>query len=116
MLKDDGRILVVAPNRTGLWAHRDSTPFGQGQPYSRPQLNRLLASAMFRPERCETALFVPPTGFQPVLNTAKLWEAVGHALVPHLAGVTLTEAVKDTYAALPVTAPAMRRVVFSEAA
>ena len=30
VLKDDGRLLVVAPNRMGLWAHVDSTPFGQG--------------------------------------------------------------------------------------
>src|SRR5208283_4529115 len=34
VLKDDGRLLLVAPNRTGLWAHLDTTPFGHGQPYS----------------------------------------------------------------------------------
>ncbi len=115
VLKDDGRILVVAPNRTGLWAHADSTPFGQGQPYSRGQLSRLLAAAMFRAERHDTALFVPP-GAAWLLRTAGLWEAVGHALMPHLAGVTITEAVKDAYAGLPVMAPARRRVVLSEAA
>jgi SAM-dependent methyltransferase len=116
VLKDDGRALLVAPNRSGLWAHIDTTPFGQGQPYSRPQLNRLLASAMFRAERTETALFVPPTRLAPILRLAPLCETIGHAIAPHLAGVTLTEAVKDTYAALPVTAPAKRRVLFSEAA
>jgi SAM-dependent methyltransferase len=115
VLKDDGRILVVAPNRTGLWAHADRTPFGQGQPYSRGQLNRLLASGMFRAERQDTALFVPPASSW-LLRTAPLWESVGHALAPHLAGVTITEAVKDTYAAMPLVAPARRRVVLSEAA
>jgi hypothetical protein len=45
-----------------------------------------------------------------------MWEKLGHAIAPELAGVTLTEAVKDAYAALPVTAPVKRRVVFSEAA
>ena len=30
VLKDDGRLLVVAPNRVGMWAHVESTPFGQG--------------------------------------------------------------------------------------
>jgi len=116
VLKDDGRVMVVAPNRTGLWAHVDSTPFGQGQPYSRGQLDRLLASAMFRPERRDAALFTPPTSVGLVLRFAQAWEAVGRAVFFDLAGVLLTEAVKDTYAALPVYAPAKRRVVLSEAA
>jgi SAM-dependent methyltransferase len=116
VLKDDGRILVVAPNRTGLWAHMDSTPFGQGRPYSRSQINNLLASAMFRPERRDTALFTPPTSWPAILRLTRMWEKLGHAIAPELAGVTLTEAVKDAYAALPVTAPVKRRVVFSEAA
>ena len=116
VLKDDGRVVVVAPNRTGLWAHVDSTPFGQGQPYSQGQIDRLLATNMFRPERRDAALFTPPTGWRPVLGLSRVWEAMGRALFWELAGVTLTEAVKDTYAALPVLAPAMRRVVLSEAA
>jgi SAM-dependent methyltransferase len=32
VLKEDGRLLVVAPNRRGMWAHVEATPFGQGQP------------------------------------------------------------------------------------
>lgn len=116
VLKDDGRIMVVAPNRTGLWAHADSTPFGQGQPYSRGQIDRLLASAMFRPERRDRALFTPPSALSPILRLTRVWESLGQALFADLAGVTLTEAVKDTYAAMPVGAPAKRRVVLSEAA
>jgi SAM-dependent methyltransferase len=112
VLKDDGRIMVVAPNRTGLWAHLDSTPFGHGQPYSQGQIDRLLESAMFRAERRDRALFTPP-GF---LRTTRVWEAVGRALFPQLAGVTVTEAVKDTYAAVPVAATARRRVVAATAA
>ncbi len=116
VLKDDGRILVVAPNRAGLWAHVDRTPFGQGQPYSRPQLNRLLAAGMFRAERRECALFTPPARARVLLRTAPLWEAVGHAMTPHLAGVTIVEAVKETYAAMPALALSRRRVVLPEAA
>ena len=36
VLKDDGRLLVVTPNRSSLWAYVESTPFGHGQPYLRP--------------------------------------------------------------------------------
>jgi len=116
VLKDDGRILVVAPNRIGLWAHLDSTPFGQGQPYSQGQIDRLLASGMFRPERRERALFTPPVNMKMILKTTRFWERVGHALAPQLAGVTLTEAVKDVYSAIPATGLVRRRIVVSEAA
>jgi SAM-dependent methyltransferase len=116
VLKDDGRVLIVAPNRLGLWAHVESTPFGQGHPYSASQLEHLLAAAMFRPHRKDRALFVPPTSFGPILRSYPLWEQAGHALFPNLAGVTLTEAAKDAYAAIPVIASARRRVILPEAA
>ena len=116
VLKDDGRLLVVAPNRMGLWAHVDSTPFGQGQPYSQGQVDRLLASGMFRPERRDCALFTPPTHVAPLLHLARFWEAIGRTLIPQLAGVTLTEAVKDIYAAVPASGGIRRKVVLSEAA
>jgi SAM-dependent methyltransferase len=116
VLKDDGRLLVVAPNRMGLWAHVDSTPFGQGQPYSQDQIERLLATGMFRPEQRDRALFTPPSNMPAILRMTRFWERVGRALVPQLAGVTLTEAVKDVYAAVPAKAVARRRVVLPEAA
>ena len=62
VLKDDGRLLVVAPNRRGLWAHTEHTPFGHGQPYSPGQVSRLLARHMFHVEHRDSALFTPPWG------------------------------------------------------
>ncbi len=114
VLKDDGRILVVAPNRIGLWAHVESTPFGQGHPYSPGQLAALLAAGMFRPERRDAALFVPPTNIRAVLRGWPVWEQAGHAVARNLAGVTLTEAVKDAYAALPTGAVVRRQVIAPE--
>jgi SAM-dependent methyltransferase len=114
VLKDDGRILVVAPNRNGLWAHVESTPFGQGHPYSPPQLAALLAAGMFRPERRDAALFVPPTNMRAVLRGWPVWEQTGHAVARNLAGVTLTEAVKDAYAALPAGAVVRRRMIANQ--
>jgi SAM-dependent methyltransferase len=115
VLKDDGRILVVAPNRNGVWAHLDSTPFGYGHPYSPRQLATLLAASMFRAERRDVALFVPPTNWRFLLRSWPVWEQVGHAMVPNLSGVTLTEAVKDAYAALPLAAVQRRHVLVPEA-
>jgi SAM-dependent methyltransferase len=116
VLNDDGRLLVIAPNRRGMWAHVESTPFGQGQPYSPGQIGRLLAASLFRVERRDTALYLPPTRLRIVLRGASVWESGGRRLLPHLAGVTITEAVKDVYAAMPVRAVARRRVVRAEAA
>ncbi|HVH83318.1 MAG TPA: methyltransferase domain-containing protein, partial [Steroidobacteraceae bacterium] len=39
VLADGGRLLVVAPNRRGIWARLDRTPFGQGLPYTMGQLS-----------------------------------------------------------------------------
>lgn len=114
VLKDDGTLLVVAPNRRGLWAHVESTPFGNGRPYSAGQIGKLLADSMFRVERRDTALFVPPTRLRLVLRSARLTERGGRRAVPGLAGVTITEAVKDVYAAMPIQAVPRRRLVLAE--
>ncbi len=113
VLKDDGRLLVVAPNRVGLWAQIESTPFGHGQPYSHGQIGRLLAASLFRVEARDSALYMPPVRLRAVLRSAGLWERVGRRVMPHLAGVTITEAVKDVYAGLPVQGVARRRLVLS---
>lgn len=116
VLKDDGRLLIVAPNRSGMWAYWDSTPFGHGLPYSSGQLGRLLAAGLFRVERRDAALWMPPSPLRMLLRSAPLFERAGRRLVPGLAGVTLTEAVKDVYAAMPVRAVPRRRLVLAEAA
>ena len=115
VLKDDGRLIVIAPNRRGWWAYVEHTPFGQGQPYSPGQITRLLAASMFQVEQRETALFVPPVNLRPVLRGAALWERIGRNLAPHLAGVTITEASKDLYGAVPTGAVPRRRFVLTEA-
>ena len=114
VLKDDGRLLVVAPNRVGLWAHVERTPFGHGQPYSHGQVGRLLAASLFRVERRDSALYMPPTALRVVLRSARLWERAGRFVAPRLAGVTITEAIKDLYAGLPVGGVPRRRLVLSQ--
>jgi SAM-dependent methyltransferase len=116
VLKDDGRILIVAPNRTGLWAYSEATPFGHGQPYSFGQVGRLLSGSLFRVERRDTALYLPPTNRRLILRASPLLERVGRRIVPGLAGVTITEAVKDVYGAMPLQVVHRRRLVLAEAA
>lgn len=57
VLAPGGRIIIVVPNRHGVWARFDRTPFGHGRPFSRTQLLALLKSHQFALEHCERALF-----------------------------------------------------------
>jgi SAM-dependent methyltransferase len=112
VLKDDGRLLVVAPNRRGLWARTEHTPFGHGQPYSPGQVTRLLARHMFHVERRDYALFVPP--FAPFLRSAATWEGLGRAAWPsRYAGLAIVEAVKDLLSATPAGEVALARRVLA---
>ncbi len=111
VLRDDGRLLVVAPNRMGMWAHVETTPFGHGQPYSPGQIGRLLTSSMFRVEWRDTALYMPP--LRPAFRAGRAWDQVGRRLAPRFAGVTITEAVKDVYAVIPAGPARTRRLVLS---
>ena len=62
VLAAGGRLLIVVPNRRGVWARLDTTPFGHGRPYSRSQITQLLREAWFTPTGWEDALHVPPVG------------------------------------------------------
>ena len=111
VLRDEGRLLIVVPNRRSIWAHLDHTPLGHGQPYTPAQLARLLERGMFHVERRDGALFVPPFRSRLLLRTARLWESAGHALSPKLSGVTIMEARKEVFGALPLRSqPSGRRV------
>ena len=101
-LRDDGRLLVVVPNRDGLWARGDGTPFADGAPCSTGRIERMLARSLFRVERMRGALYCPPADLRPLLRVGATLEAAGRFVTPRLAGVLLVEAVKDIHAALPV--------------
>jgi SAM-dependent methyltransferase len=110
VLAGGGRLLVVAPNRRGIWARLDRTPFGHGHPYTPAQLARLLRDERFTPERSAAALFMPPTGSRMILRSATAWESVGERWFTRFAGVALLEASKQIYAPVkPVPARAPRR-------
>ncbi|MCH4090940.1 class I SAM-dependent methyltransferase [Acetobacter sp.] len=103
VLRDNGRLIVIVPNRRGLWALSDTTPFGQGTPYSQRQVRRLLQEAMFHVETCETALYPPlfPLLRSPRLSTAI--ERAGETVLPACGGVVILEAVKNLWGGVPLT-------------
>lgn len=114
VLKPSGRLLIVAPNRAGVWARTDRTPFGQGRPYSRGQLDQLLREAMFTPLMWDGALFLPPIHRTLIVRAAPTLEKIGARISGRFAGVILVEATKELIApigGLKAPARALRRLV-----
>ena len=70
VLSAGGKLLAVVPNRRGLWARMDTTPFGHGRPYSRSQIIHLLRETWFTPMGWDEALYVPPIGRRWFLRSA----------------------------------------------
>lgn len=101
VMADGARLMVVVPNRAGIWARLDRTPFGHGHPYTQTQLTRLLRDNMFEPLGCEYGLFVPPSERRVLTTSARAWERVGTRWFPRLGGVLIAEASKLIYAATP---------------
>lgn len=107
VLKGDGRVLIVAPGRRGLWVRSDKTPFGWGRPFSLLQLQRLLKDQLFTPLVADRALYLPPSERRWLLKSAGAWEPFAKRWFYRAGGVHLIEAKKELYApggALPAKA------------
>lgn len=111
VLTPGGKILAVVPNRRGLWAASERTVFGQGRPFSRGQLTRLLKNSGFTPERWETALHFAPLQYQLFLRSARAIDQIGRKVWPAFAGVIIVEAQKQMYQA--IAAPRRARLSYS---
>ena len=101
VLAPGGRLLAVVPNRRGVWARLDTTPFGHGRPYSRTQITQLLRETWFTPVGWSEALYVPPIPRGWFLRTAAAWERAGASISAPFAGVHIVEATKQVYRAIP---------------
>ncbi len=112
VLKPGGRVLAIVPNRRGLWAHGDTTPFGTGQPYSSSQLRATLRAQGFMVERSWHALHAPPWSSRLGLALAKAVEKIALVLCPAFGGVLMVEASKQFYTpALVKSRSSARRLV-----
>lgn len=107
ILAANGRLIIIVPNRRGVWARSDATPFGQGRPYSRHQLTELLREALFTPVGWSEALWIPPVTRVPFLRSTIIWERIGRSLSLPFAGVQIVEATKQVFRPIAVK-PAKR--------
>lgn len=99
VLGPGGKALFIVPNRAGLWARRDATPFGFGRPYTVGQLEAQLKRHNFVPERQRAALHQPPSHARVWQKFGPMFEKVGGYLPMAIAGgVIMVEASKRVHA------------------
>lgn len=109
VLSPGGRLLAVVPNRRGVWARLDTTPFGNGRPFSRGQVVSLMREALFTPIGWDEALYAPPSRW--FLRTAVAIERLGGRMSLPFAGVLVVEATKQMYRPVPVRRPRLAPVL-----
>ena len=111
ILAPGGKILIAVPNRRGIWARFEHTPFGTGRPFSRGQLSRLLRDSFFTPTVWTEALHYPPLRSRRTLRARGPLEWLGRHLWPVFCGVIIVEATKRLYQGLPAPARVRRRAL-----
>lgn len=99
VLSPEGKIIVIVPNRSGIWARRETSPFGSGRPFSYTQIEALLNHHQLRPSARSAALYMPPSKRRFLLNSAQAAERFGRRMeLSRLAGVLIVEAEKRVFA------------------
>ncbi|WP_179378801.1 class I SAM-dependent methyltransferase [Jannaschia marina] len=108
VLGPGGRAVFIVPNRSGLWARRDRTPFGFGRPYSLGQLEAQVKRAGLIPERHAAALFAPPSENKFWLRVGNWVERLGQRLSRSGGGGVILLEVSKQVPARPRTGLASR--------
>lgn len=94
VLTPEGRLIVVVPNRRGLWSRSSQTPFGQGRPYTGRQLFSLIEQGNFLPFKPRYALYHPPVVTASWSGLGDTVEHMGEKWGKKFGGVVAIEAVK----------------------
>ncbi len=95
IMRPEGRLLLIVPNRSGLWARVDTTPFGNGQPFSRGQLRDLLIRSWFRPLSIEPLVHFAPFDTKLKLTASPAVERIGSKIWPRFSGMLMVDAIKE---------------------
>jgi len=110
MLAPGGQLLLIVPNRKGVWASYGHTPFNTGTPYTLQKLKEMLTDAGFTLRDVSASLFAPPSSHPLLLRLSGALEWFGRVFAPRSGGVLVIEAEKQIYAGVGerVTGKAMR--------
>lgn len=101
VLKGAGQLVLMVPHRRSLWVRAEKTPFGQGRPFSKSQLTKLLHEAGFEITSLSRHLHSPPIGLAFGYGLAQLVNKIGQHGWGVFGGVMIVEATKLVYAKRP---------------
>ena len=104
VLRPEGRIIALVPNRHGLWCRREVSPLARGQPFSGVYFKELLIGECFQEITLKNALFAPPIAQPWVLKLADHCEKFGQTLHLPMGGMVVATAVKRISTGTPVRA------------
>lgn len=101
-LKSEARLIIITPNRRGVWAHTNKTPLGFGQPYSVTQLGVMLNKNGFMLTKAKRALYKLPFAsiYGHLLST--LFEFIAKRILQKFSGLVGVVAIKQVYSGVPV--------------
>lgn len=105
VLKPNGKVLIIVPNRTSLWSQSSSTPFGYGHPFTLSQLSGVLKDNLFSCTHTARGLYIPPTRSRLILSTNPFFETLGPYVASQFSGVIAIEAIKQVFATHSIKAP-----------
>lgn len=110
ILVPEGRLVLVATNRRGIWSRFEHTPFGNGRPFSKGQLEKLLRKAKLTPAKWERSLNFPPVRNKSLISLYPIIDKIGHRLWPVFCGAFVVTATKRLYQGVPVKSKKSSRV------
>ena len=110
ILEGNGRMILVVPNRSGIWSRAEHTPFGQGHPYSLTQLRHSLAQSGFQIERYQRAIYPPPSRSRIIISFAPFIENIARRVCPAFGGVMVVEVSKQLFSPTPLKNNAPRQI------
>lgn len=97
VLSCEGEVIFIVPNRRGLWARFENTPFGCGEPYTRKQICDLIERQGFYITQKDTTLFFPPKDNPPSRLYMNMIEYIGRRFLSRYGGIHIIKAVKRNY-------------------
>ncbi len=98
ILKPDGSMTLVVPNRRGLWTCIENNPFGYGHPYTMTQLSKILRIHSFTPTLFCRGLYTPPSTSKILSFISPALEKAGSFFLQKFSGLICIQAVKQVYA------------------
>ena len=92
----DGEILIIFPNKAGIWSHTSNTPFAHGDHYTMSQLNDALSKDGWHIKAEERFLYFPPTQSLYTQSFFAPVEMMGSYFFPYFSGLNAITAKKQT--------------------